>query len=119
MATTSKELETRRTIRPVCNIWEENGTVNLQLEMPGVTKDNIDLRVENDHLIVRGHRPLPDEKDNYVVRERAWGDYAQSYTLDDTIDRERIDAKMERGVLNVTLHLKEAVKPRKIEVTAR
>ena len=119
MTTATKELDTRRTIRPVCNIWEENGTVTLRLEMPGVPKENIDLRVENDHLFVRGSRPQPEENRNYVIRERAWGDFAQSYTLDETIDRERIDAKMEHGVLTVTLHLKEAVKPRRIEVKAR
>ena len=119
MATTTNDLETRRTIRPVCNIWEENGAVTLRLEMPGVPKENIDLRVENDHLIVRGNRPQPEENVNYVVRERLWGDFSQSYTLDETIDRERIEAKMEHGVLTVTLHVKEAVKPRKIEVKAR
>ncbi|TVR34935.1 MAG: Hsp20/alpha crystallin family protein [Spirochaetaceae bacterium] len=121
MATTAtnKELETRRTVRPVGNIWEEEGKVMLRLEMPGVTKDNIELRIENDQLFVRGHRDMHDEDQSYVIRERVRGDFAQTYTLDDTIDRERIDARMERGILTVTLHLKEAVKPRKIEVKAR
>lgn len=119
MATTTKELETRRTVRPVGNIWEEEGKVMLRLEMPGVTRNDIDLRVENDQLIVRGTRRIEDENRNYVIRERARGDFAQTYTLDDTIDRERIEAKMERGILTVTLHLKDAVKPRKIEVKSR
>ncbi len=119
MATTSKELEARRTVRPVGNIWEEDGTVMLRLEMPGVSKNDIDLRVENDQLIVRGTRQVEDENKSYVIRERARGDFAQTYTLDDTIDRERIEAKMERGILTMTLHLKDAVKPRKIEVKAR
>ena len=115
----NREMETRRTIRPVGNIWEEDGKVMLRLEMPGVTKQNIELRVENDQLMVRGRREIEDQEKNYVVRERVRGDFAQTYTLDDTIDRDRIDAKMERGILTVTLNLKESVKPRKIEVKAR
>ena len=116
---TNKELETRRVLRPVGNIWEEDGKVMLRLEMPGVTKDNIDLRIENDQLLVRGRREVHDDNQNYVIRERVRGDFAQTYTLDDTIDRERIEARMERGILTVTLHLKDAVKPRRIEVKAR
>lgn len=119
MATTTRELEARRTVRPVGNIWEEDGTVMLRLEMPGVTRENLDLRIENDQLIVRGTRRMEDENENFVIRERARGDFAQTYTLDDTIDRERIEAKMERGILTVTLHLKDAVKPRRIDVKAR
>jgi HSP20 family protein len=98
--------------------WEEDGNVMLRLDMPGVDKDGVDVRVENDQLIIHGTRRMETEGKHFVLRERRSGDFHQVFTLDETIDREKIDAKMDRGVLTLTLHMQEAVKPRKIEVQA-
>jgi HSP20 family protein len=88
----------------------------LRLDMPGVEKDDVDVRVENDQLIIHGTRTDEAEGENYVLRERRPGDFHQVFTIDETVDREKIDAKMDKGVLTLTLHLQEEVKPRKIEV---
>jgi HSP20 family protein len=106
-----------RTIRPVGNICEEDGTVVLRLEMPGVAKNDISVNVDGDVLSIRGHRAAP-EGGKYLVRERREGDFFQRYTLDESVNRDKIAAKMDNGVLTVTLHLKDEVKPRKIEVKA-
>jgi HSP20 family protein len=98
--------------------WEKDGKVMLRLDMPGVEKDNVDIRIEDDQLIVHGTRADEGEEQNYVLRERRRGDFHQVFTLDETIDREKVDAKMEKGVLTLTLQLQEAVKPRKIQVKA-
>ncbi|MFP4374777.1 MAG: Hsp20/alpha crystallin family protein [Spirochaetaceae bacterium] len=112
-----QEMETRNSVRPVGNMcWEADGTVMLRLDMPGVDKDNVDVHIEDDQLIIHGSRPDESEGRSYVLRERRRGDFHQVFTLDQTIDREKVDASMDKGVLTLTLHLQEAVKPRKIEV---
>ncbi len=114
----TQELEKTATVRPVGTIWEEGGVIYLRLEMPGVDKSDLDVRIEDDQLVIHGKRSdLPKDAHN-VVRERRRGDFRQVYTVDDTVDREKIEANLESGVLLVTLHLKEAVKPRRIEIKA-
>ncbi|MFP4509711.1 MAG: Hsp20/alpha crystallin family protein [Spirochaetaceae bacterium] len=115
MATATRERTERRTVRPASMISRENDAVILQVEMPGVAKDHIDIQVEDGTLTIHGSR-APLEGEQYLVRERRDADYYQTYTLDETIDRDRIEAHMQHGVLTVRLHLKEAVKPRKIEI---
>ncbi|MFQ3619443.1 MAG: Hsp20/alpha crystallin family protein [Spirochaetales bacterium] len=114
----AKELEnkTRRVISPVADICEAGGKVILRLEMPGVSKDNLEVKIENDELIIEGKRDPADTKGRYIIRERRIADFARRYTLDDTIDREKVEAVIKNGILHLTLHLKEASKPKKIEV---
>ncbi|HUX14028.1 MAG TPA: Hsp20/alpha crystallin family protein [Spirochaetia bacterium] len=113
------ELETeRRSIRPIGTIYEEDEVVRLRLEMPGVAKEDLSVHVEADQLLVEGVRKSADEAGEYLLRERPDRDYRQSYTLDETIDRTKIGAELANGVLTVTLHLKDEVKPRRIEVNA-
>ena len=112
----SRTLENVRTVRPVGNIVKEEGKVVLKLEMPGVTKENVELKIENDQLIVQGKRHTEEGDVRVVLRERPFGDYFQSFTLEDTVDRDQVEAAMEQGVLTVTLNLKESYKPRKIQI---
>jgi len=108
-----------RLVRPLCSMAEKDGVITLHLEMPGVPKDGVELEVEGSELRIRGRRSPPNDDSRYVVRERATGDFGEVYTIDETIDREKIQASMEAGVLTVTLHLREAEKPRRIAITAR
>lgn len=103
------------TVRPVSTIWQDDGKVKLMIEMPGVSREKVDVRVENDTLTIRGEREIPEDA-QFVIRERRLAPYERTYTLDDSIDRENIEAHMEHGVLTLTLHLRDAVKPRKIEI---
>lgn len=116
---TTKEVETkRRFVRPLGTISEESDVVRLRLEMPGVTKDGLSVHVEGDQLLIEGARKPVEEKGTYLLRERPDCDFRQSYTLDETVDRNRIEAELADGILTVTLRLKDEVKPRKIEVKA-
>jgi len=98
---------------------EQEGVITLRLEMPGVSKNGVELEVEGSELHIRGKRTPPSQEGRYLVRERQAGDFSEVYTIDETIDREKIDAVMEAGVLTVTLHLREAQKPRRIAITAK
>lgn len=114
----TKEIEQvqNRRIVPKCSIWDENGKVILALEIPGVGKDDVSISVENDELKIVGRRYRPARESTYVLRERSPHDYFSSFTLDNTVDRDRIEAETGQGILTVTLHLKDAVKPRQISV---
>ncbi len=110
--------DSRPMIRPAGNICEENGGVLLRLEMPGVRKEDIDIRVDGSELLITGKRFEEKPNGTYLLRERNVGDYHKTYTIDETIDRDRIRASMEEGVLTIRLELKEAEKPRKISIQA-
>jgi HSP20 family protein len=112
-----REQEQARFIRPVCFICEEEeGVVTLKLEMPGVTKNQLDIDVEGNQLQITGKRPAESSEGTYLVQERPRGTFRQVYTLDDTIDRNKIEASLEGGVLTLKLYRKESEKPRKITI---
>lgn len=120
----TKELETTdkavRYNRPLGRISEEeDGVVLLRLEMPGVPKEGLTIDIDGDLLIVTGARTEQPDSGRYLVRERPRNNFGRTYTLDETVDRNRIEAELSNGVLTVSLHLKEEVKPRKIEVKGR
>jgi HSP20 family protein len=108
----------RRPVRPIGDCIRAKDHVLLKLDMPGVTREHLDIDVEDNELRIIGRRTAAEIDGTYLLRERAQGNYQTVYTLDDTIDVSKIDARLDNGVLTVTLNLKEAVKPRKIEVKA-
>lgn len=109
----------RRCIKPLSEIREEDGKVLLRVEMPGVMKEDLNIQLNNDELYISATRSDKiEEEGEYLLRERPCADYEKVFTIDDTIDREKVDATMNNGVLFLTLYIKEAVKPRKIEVKA-
>ncbi len=108
--------ERRMTIQPLSNIYEEKGDVIVKVEMPGVSKNNIDISIDGQNLIISGQRESLESEGEFLLRERRIADYYKVFTLDETVDRDKIDATMENGVLTLKLQLKESVKPKKIEV---
>jgi HSP20 family protein len=109
--------EREQHIRPYCFICEEEqGVITLKLEMPGVSKEDLVIDVDGNELHITGKRKSRYPDNAYLIRERRPGTYYQSYTLDDTIDRSKIQASLADGVLSVTLQRKEAEKPRKIAI---
>jgi len=104
-------------LRPRSSVAElPDGNIVLTLEMPGVSRQNLEIDVDSGELAITGCRPEPQSAGTFLVRERPRGSFRQVYTLDDTIDPAKIDAVLEGGLLTLTLHRKEAVKPRKIAV---
>ena len=113
-----KETEARQ-IRHLYGIHENEGNVIITMEMPGVKKEDLTINVEGNELRARGQRDPAVESGTFLIRERRQGDFVQSFTLDDTIDQNRIDATLDKGVLSITLHLKEEVKPKLIEIKTK
>ncbi len=112
-----QETRKRPCVSPLSKIREEEGKVVLQLEVPGVKKADIHVSIEDDQLRIQAPRREERVEDGtYILRERNCGDYEKLFTIDNTIDRDNIDAKMENGILTITLQFKEEVKPRKIKI---
>lgn len=103
-------------VAPEVNVFETKDGYVLEAEMPGVSKEGLEITLEGNEITITGHRqsePLPGEA---LFRESQNWDYRRVFELDPAIDTGRISAKMEQGVLTLTLPKSEKVKPRKIAV---
>ena len=101
---------------PVADIASSGDAYVLQIEMPGVDKSGLELTVENGELLIVGHRRRIDSIGEPVYREIRTNDYRRVYELDPSIDTGKINARIDQGLLTVTLPKAETVKPRKIAV---
>ncbi len=106
----------RAYIHPRTAIWSTDGKIILRLEMPGVRQEDLSVHIENDALTIHGVRRRGTAEGKYLINERRDADFRKVFTLDESIDRNSVDAVMENGILTLTLHELEAAKPRKIQV---
>ena len=103
---------------PAADIFETDEALTLMLEMPGVSKNNIDVQIENDVLRVEGKIDYSAYKDvEPVYTEYNIGHYARGFTLPSKIDRGAISAQLDDGVLTLTLPKSKDVLPRRITVS--
>jgi HSP20 family protein len=104
---------------PLVDIYEREGNIVLKAELPGVDPKDVDIRVENNVLTLRGERKFDDEvkRDNYHRVERAYGAFSRSFTLPNVVDTGDIKAEYRDGVLSVTLPKRAEAKPRQISIS--
>ena len=108
--------ENCRYVRPATNIVEATDAYVLEVEMPGVRKDGLDITLEDNQLTLTGRRADDVVKGEPVHRESVGCNYRRSFALDQTIDAGAISAKIDNGVLTVRLPKVEKIKPRRIAV---
>lgn len=103
---------------PAVDIYETEEEFVVKAEIPEVQQSDIDIRVENNALTIKGERKLQREgrKENYHRIERAYGTFLRSFLLPGTVDKESIRATFKDGVLKIVLPKKEEVKPKQIEI---
>lgn len=106
--------ETR--VSPLVDIYENEDGILLLADMPGVDKDALNVKIDKDVLSIEGKPHLAEGK-GLVRCEAEPCTYARSFSLPQTIDSDKISAKLERGVLTLHLPKRESVKPRQIQVT--
>lgn len=106
---------------PALNIWEREGELFVEAELPGLKNDDLDISVVGQQLIIKGRRAdfEPEEGVAFHRRERGVGDFMRSIDLPVDVDANRVEAKLTDGVLLITLPKAEAAKPRKIQVKAQ
>lgn len=113
-----QEALTVSTFAPAVDVYEDEDNFTLKFEVPGIEEKDIDVRVENNLLTVRGERKFEkDEKEeNYRRIERSYGSFTRSFTLPNTIDAEQVSANYDRGILKIQLAKKAEAKPKQIKV---
>jgi HSP20 family protein len=99
--------------------YRKDDSFLLQLDLPGVDPESIELTVEDNVLTISAERPAPPKSDGIesVIAERTFGTFARQVVLGKTLDSERIQASYESGVLTVAIPVAEQAKPRRIEVS--
>lgn len=105
-----------RYVAPVVNIIDQVDTVVIEAELPGVPKDGTELEVKDGELRIVGHRKSAKNDGQLRINERPRADYLRVFTLSNAINPNSIQAEMKDGVLTVTLHKAEALKPQRIAV---
>jgi HSP20 family protein len=103
---------------PAVDVYEDAQKLVLKLEVPGIRREDLDIRVEGRTLTVKGERKLEtDEKEeNFHRIERRYGSFVRSFTLPATVSTDEIAATSNDGVLSISLAKKPEAKPRQIEV---
>ncbi len=109
--------QTRQFVAPTASVIEDGDGYVLQVEMPGVNKEGLEISVENNELTIVGRRSLPVVEGTLIHRESRREDYRRTFELDPSIDADKIRAKIESGIVTLTLPKAERVKPRKIAVS--
>ena len=103
-------------IAPPATVLENADGYTLEVEMPGVSKENLEMWVENNELTIVGRRSPLAVGGTPLHRESRSENFRRSFELDPSIDAGKISAKIEQGVVTLTLPKAEQVKPRKIAV---
>jgi HSP20 family protein len=103
---------------PAVDIYEDTKKVVLKLEVPGIEEKDLDVRVENNTLTVKGERKFEKEEkeENFHRIERRYGSFFRSFTLPSTVDTEHIGASYNAGVLKLELMKKPEAQPKQIKV---
>jgi HSP20 family protein len=99
------------------DVTENANELTVRLDLSGVNRDQIDLQLTADTLVIRGERPfVRQEGEGYVHLERPYGTFQRSFNLSVPIQPDAVTANFKDGVLTIVLPKQEAVKPRKVEI---
>jgi HSP20 family protein len=103
---------------PAFEVKETSEAFVLKGDLPGVAEADLDIAVHSNVLTVSGSRQSEERKDgeSFALYERQYGSFSRSFSLPDTADGDRVEAKLEAGVLSLTIWKKAEAKPRKIEL---
>jgi HSP20 family protein len=103
---------------PLSNVTEDNDNYYVRAELPGVKSEDLDIQVTAKGVSIAGERKIPVEGNNvkYHRREREAGKFSRLINLSDDIDVDKVDAKLENGILTMNIPKAEKSKPRQIAV---
>jgi HSP20 family protein len=103
---------------PPVDVYEDENSIQVRLEVPGVEEKDIDIQLENNLLTVRGQRNFEEEEkeENFHRIERRYGSFTRSFTLPTTVNSEGVQADYDKGVLKIQLPKRAEAKPKQIKV---
>jgi len=113
-----EEALTTTTLAPPVDIYEDEHTIILKIEVPGIDEKEIDVRIQNNTLTVQGERKIEKEEkeENFRRVERQYGSFTRSFTLPSSVDPGQVSARCDKGVLKISLAKKVEAKPTQIKV---
>ncbi len=111
------ELSTRTWAPPV-DIYENENDIVLKAELPGIDPKDVEVRVEDSTLYLKGERKFEKEtkEENYHRVERSYGSFARSFSLPNSINADKVKAEYKDGLLTLTLPKREEAKPKTIKI---
>jgi len=109
--------DTERAMRPAVDIFEDKTGITLRADMPGVSKDKLDVRVDRDTLSIEGEASIstPENMEALYADVRSTR-YQRSFSLSGELDTDNVEASLKDGVLTLRIHKRAEHRPRKIEV---
>jgi HSP20 family protein len=112
------EPRTGRPWSPAVDILETEDAVMLKADLPDMKIEDIDIRVENGTMILRGLRKFEKDENvkGYHRIERSYGEFVRSFAVPQTVETDKVGAEYKNGVLTITLPKKETAKPRQVKV---
>jgi HSP20 family protein len=107
--------------QPPVDIYEDEHSVIIKAELPDVDQKDIEVRIENNTLTLKGERKHSSDikKENYYRVERYFGQFQRSFSLPQSINQEKVQATCDKGILTITLPKREEVKPKQISVEVK
>jgi HSP20 family protein len=107
-----------RTWAPPVDIFEDENDIVLKAELPGVDPKDVEVKVEDNTLYLKGERKFEKEvkEENYHRVERSYGSFARSFSLPNSINAEKVKAEYKDGLLTLTLPKREEAKPKTIKI---
>lgn len=103
---------------PSVDVYETENELVIKADLPEIAEKDIDVRIENNTLTVRGERKLEQKvrEENYLRMERSYGAFSRSFSLPNTVDTQAIKAEYKDGVLSVTLPKRAESKPKQVKI---
>jgi HSP20 family protein len=103
---------------PAFNVVEREDAYFFTADLPGIRDEDVDVTVQDNHLIVSGTRKAEERKEgeNYYIYERRYGNFSRAFALPDNADADKIEAELQSGVLEVRIGKRESARPRKVQL---
>ena len=106
---------------PRVDVYENKDNFVVKAELSGIDPKDLDVRIEDETLYLKGERKLDQEQkeENYYKRERAYGSFSRSFALSKTVDAGKVSAEFKNGLLTLTLPKREEAKPKSIQIAVK
>lgn len=108
-----------RSWAPAVDVSEDENALTFTAEVPGFSKDDLHISIENGMLSLSGERSLEGKREEYNRVERTYGKFERSFSLPSTVDANKIQADLKNGLLTITVPRREEARPRRISVQAQ
>ncbi|MFB6318567.1 Hsp20/alpha crystallin family protein [Saccharicrinis sp. FJH54] len=114
----SNEMDTPAFTKPLCNVMEDKEGFSIEFALPGFSKNDVTIDVDNNVLTVAGKKEenKKDKEQNYTRREFSYGEFKRSFTLPETVDQDKIKATFSDGILNVEIPKKPELQPKSLKI---